>query len=62
MGLFARRKPASARSVAEIEIDLKHYQEKHAVYLMTIRALLAYLKEFSLDLTEIDAHDLEIMN
>ena len=55
MGLFTRRKPASVRSVAELEMALEHYQERHAVSLLTIRALLTYLKEFSLDLTEIDA-------
>jgi diguanylate cyclase len=41
--------------MAEIEADLEHYRERHALYLLTIRALLYYIKEFSLDLTEIDA-------
>jgi diguanylate cyclase len=55
MGLFTRRTPANERSVAEIEADLEHYRERHALYLLTIRALLYYIKEFSLDLTEIEA-------
>ena len=55
MGLFAKRTPAKERSVAEIEADLEHYRERHALYLLTIRTLLYYIKEFSLDLTEIDA-------
>ena len=55
MGLFTRRMPAHERSVAEIEADLEHSQEQHAMYLLTIRALLYYIKEFTLDLTEIDA-------
>jgi len=41
--------------VAAIEADLEHYRERHIFYLCTIRALLYYIKEFSLDLTEIDA-------
>jgi diguanylate cyclase len=55
MGLFTRRTPANERSVAEIEADLEHYRERHALYLLTIRTLLYYIKEFSLDLTEIEA-------
>src|SRR5215510_13217052 len=55
MGLFAKRTPANERSVAEIEADLEHYRERHALYLLTIRTLLYYIKEFSLDLTEIEA-------
>ena len=55
MGLFTRRTPAHERSVAEIEADLKHYRERHVLYLLTIRTLLYYMKEFSLDLTEIEA-------
>jgi len=55
MGLFTKRAPAHKRSVTEIEADLEHYRERQALYLFTIRALLYYIKEFSLDLTEIDA-------
>jgi hypothetical protein len=55
MGLFTRRTLAGERSVAEIEADLEHYRERHALYLLTIRALLYYIKEFSLDLTETEA-------
>ena len=46
MGLFTRRTPAHERSVAEIEADLEHYRERHALYLLTIRTLLYYIKEF----------------
>jgi diguanylate cyclase len=55
MGWFTRRMPASERSVAEIETDLERHQERHDLYLLTIRALLYCIKEFSLDLTELDA-------
>ena len=55
MGLFTKRTPSSERSVAEIEAALVHYRERNALYLLTVRALLYYIKEFSLDLTEIDA-------
>src|SRR5262249_44350450 len=54
-GFFAKRTPANERSVAEIEADLEPYRERHALYLLTIRTLLYYIKEFSLDLTEIEA-------
>ena len=55
MGLFIRRSAGSERSMADLEADLEHRRDTQAVYLLTIRALLYYLKEFSLDLTEIDA-------
>ena len=55
MRLFPKRTAAPERSVAAIEADLEHYRERHIFYLCTIRALLYYIKEFSLDLTEIDA-------
>jgi diguanylate cyclase len=55
MRLFTRRIPANQRSVAEIEADLERFQEQHTLYLLTIRALLYCIKEFALDLTEIDA-------
>jgi hypothetical protein len=55
MGFFTRRMPASERSVAEIEAELERSQEQHTLYLFTIRALLYCIKEFALDLTEIDA-------
>jgi diguanylate cyclase len=55
MGLFAKRTAATERSVAEIEADLEHYRKRHALDLLTIRTLLYYIKEFSLDLTEIEA-------
>jgi|SRR5215813_9395703 len=47
--------PANQRSVAEIEDDLERSQEQHALYLFTIRVLLYCIKEFALDLTEINA-------
>ena len=55
MRLFTRRRPASERSVAELETDLEHGRERQALYLLAIRALLYCIKEFSLDLTEIEA-------
>lgn len=55
MRLFTRRSPASERSVADLETDLEYSQERQALYLLTIRALLYCIKEFSLDLTEIEA-------
>jgi hypothetical protein len=48
MRLFTRRMPASERSVAEIETDLERHQERHAFYLLTIRALLYCIKELAL--------------
>jgi hypothetical protein len=44
MGLFTRRTPANERSVAEIEADLEHYRERHALYLLTIRTLLSMVR------------------
>jgi diguanylate cyclase len=55
MRLFTKRITTSERSVAEIEADLERSQERQALYLLTIRALLYCIKEFSLDLIEIDA-------
>jgi hypothetical protein len=55
MGLFTRRMPVSEQSIAEIEADLERFQEQHALYLLTMRALLYCIKEFALDLTEINA-------
>lgn len=46
MGLFTRRTPAHERSVAETEADLEHYRERHALYLLTIRTLLYYIRHY----------------
>jgi diguanylate cyclase len=41
--------------VAELETALQQHQEQHAFDLLAIRALLYCIKEFSLDLTELEA-------
>lgn len=55
MRLFTRRSLGSERSRAEIEAALESSQERQALYLRAIRVLLYCVKEFALDLTELEA-------
>ncbi|MGE3540040.1 MAG: GGDEF domain-containing protein [Candidatus Tectimicrobiota bacterium] len=55
MRLFSRRSQSTELSLPELETALEQSRETQALYLLTIRALLYCIKEFSLDLTEIQA-------
>lgn len=55
MRLFGGRKQKIKLSVPELETKLQDNCDKQDFYLLTIRALLFCIKEFSFDLTEIDA-------
>lgn len=55
MRLFSKRSDTTALTLPELETALEQSRETQAFYLLTIRALLYCIKEFSLDLTEIQA-------
>jgi diguanylate cyclase len=55
MGLFTKRHDTTVMSLADMEKQLAQAQERNAVFLLMIRALLYLIKEFSLDFTEIGA-------
>lgn len=55
MRLFGSRSQTTELSLPELEMALEHSRDTQAFYLLTIRALLYCIKEFSLDLTEINA-------
>ena len=58
MGLISRNKGKNngAIDVKELSETLRESQEKLQFFLFTIRALLFFVKEFSLDVKEIDAY------
>ena len=55
MSLFAKPHAATGGGAADLEPQLTQAQDKNDFFLLTIRALLWFVKEFSLDLTEIGA-------
>ena len=55
MGLFAKQRRRLDRDVGELEQELSHTRERNEILLITIRSLYYFVKEFSLDLTEIGA-------
>ncbi|MGQ4810533.1 hypothetical protein NKDENANG_04010 [Candidatus Entotheonellaceae bacterium PAL068K] len=57
MSLFVRHHTTTEDGVADLEQQLAQTQDKNDFFLLTIRDLLDFIKEFSLDLTEIDAEE-----
>jgi diguanylate cyclase len=55
MGLFTRHRATPEVDLADLEDQLTHIRDRNEFFLITIRALLYLIKEFSLDLTEIGA-------
>ena len=55
--LFSRKKEASAPSVKELSAELAESMEKQSILLLSLRALLQLIKEFALDIGEIEAAD-----
>lgn len=57
MGLFIRNRSTTEVPVAELEQQLASSRDQNDFFLITIRALLYFIKEFSLDLTEIGSEN-----
>jgi diguanylate cyclase len=57
MGLFGKQHNTTEATVAELAQQLATARDKNDFFLITIRALLYFIKEFSLDLTEINAEN-----
>lgn len=55
MGLFLKRDRKLEPAAATLEQQLTQCQGKNELFLIAIRGLLYFIKEFSLDLTEIGA-------
>lgn len=55
MGLFSKHEHKNEQTVATLEQQLTQCQGKNELFLIAIRGLLYFIKEFSLDLNEIGA-------
>lgn len=55
MGLFTKQRPTLDGGVEELAQELSDTRERNEIFLITIRSLYYFVKEFSLDLTEIGA-------
>ncbi len=55
MGFFRRNKEQTSLPIEELEQQFTHCKERMYFYLQSIRTLCHCLKEFSLDITELDA-------
>jgi diguanylate cyclase len=55
MGFFRRNKEQTSLPIDELERQFTHCNERMYFYLQSIRTLCYFIKEFSLDITELDA-------